>query len=167
MLPLDQVAILCMGERGIFIETIRLLTAPARSAARYERWHFPECVEALPGAYELTAGYFARKTYDREQSMITYNVESTAPAQIAWNAEAGGRSVISAVLGKKEPAPGTTPPGSTIRTVPRSHSQLGTSHYALDVAEWTVQIAPVPNWDVIARPVLAVRERWDLYERRR
>ena len=167
MLPLERVAIVCKGEQGIHIRTIRRLSEPQPTEARYEKWHFPKCIEALPGTYELTVAFFARKTYDRDASTVTYNVESTAPAVVGWNAVAGRAYVMSALLGKKKPAPGTAPPGSTVRTVRASKTKLGTSTFMLDVAKWTVRIDPVSSWDNLATPALEHRARWEQYERRR
>ena len=167
MLPLDSVAIMCKGEQGIDIRTIRRLPDSQRTEARHERWHFPKCIEVLPGTYELSVGYFARKTYDRDASTVTYNVESSAPAVVAWNAEAGWVYVMSAVLGEKKPAPGTMPPGSTVRTILPSRTQLGTSTFMLDVAKWTVRVERVSSSADLATPALEHRRRWEQYERRR
>ena len=47
------------------------MDTPSPQAARHQRWHFPRCIEVLPGRYELEVHYFVRRT---ENSLEVYEL---------------------------------------------------------------------------------------------
>jgi len=61
MLPGEEVAVLCHRGSATWVTGIRPASGGAWQNARHERWHFPACIEALPGSYEIEVHYFARE----------------------------------------------------------------------------------------------------------
>lgn len=160
MQPLERVAVLCNAERTTTVSTIRSLDSPTAYPARFERWHFPRCIEVLPGGYELEVHYFQRKTESSAKEVTTEHMESTEPSRIVWNAEAGGIYVLRAIMGESQLAAGSAPRSRVSRK-----SSLGTSSFELREGAWAAQIDRVPSWKSLDEPVREYRERWAYYER--
>jgi hypothetical protein len=161
MLPRDQVAVVCHRERAIRIDRIR---RPGGEwvAARHEPWHFPLCLEVLPGRYELEVQYFRRDTDKGSERLVTLQAESTEPSIVEWRAEAGAIYEVFAALGPRSPASGPAPR----RHIPSSRS-LGTSWWELETSPWNARIAQLASWGAAAPTVAAARGAWEDYERAR
>jgi len=165
--PLEEVAILCSRERSTTVTTIRSDEHERATFARHQKWHYPQCVEVLPGAYELEVDFYSRETFRRDFSVATYSTESTSPASIDWAPEAGKFYELWAQLGDVAPNPGTGYKGTTIKRLTRSKTNLGASEYTLDEGHWLAIVEPVPSVDVFPAPVLEHRESWRRYEMRK
>jgi hypothetical protein len=161
MLGVDQVAVVCHRERATSIDRIR---RPEGEwvAARHAPWHFPLCLEVLPGRYELEVQYFRRDTDDASERFVTLQAESTEPSVVEWRAEAGGIYEVFAALGPRGPAAGPAPR----RHIPRSRA-LGTSWWELETSTWNARIARLASWQAAAPEVQAARGAWEAYERQR
>jgi hypothetical protein len=161
MLPREQVAVLCHRDRATFVERIR---RPGGEwiAGRHAPWHFPLCLEVLPGRYELEVHYFRRDTDDASERLVTLQAESTEPSLVEWQADAGGLYEVFAALGPRSPAAGPAPR----RHIPRSRS-LGTSWWELETSSWSARIARLDSWDEAPPAVPAARGAWEEYERER
>jgi hypothetical protein len=161
MLPREQVAVLCHRERATIVERIR---RPGGEwiAGRHAPWHFPLCLEVLPGRYELEVHYFRRDTDDASERLVTLQAESTEPSLVEWQAEAGGLYEVWAALGPRAPAAGPAPR----RHIPRSRS-LGTSWWELETSSWSARITRLASWDEAPPAVPAARSAWQEYERER
>jgi hypothetical protein len=155
MRPPQEVAILCHRERATWVTGIRTLGSDAWTSARNEKWHFPVCIEALPGRYELEVHYFARETDDDREQSVSRQAESTSPTFEMWEAEAGRVYLLSAQLGEPEPTENTPPQ----RHIPRSRA-LGTSWWELEESDWQVQIESVAAWEELSGPVVEQRRAW-------
>ncbi len=164
MRPIAEVAILCNADRATSVYQIRGRDEDGSRPARHERWHFPQCIEALEGRYELVVNYYSRTTHASPQETATRTAESTSPSVAEWVAEPGGIYVLRPVLGRPRAAPGDVP--NFFHAAPRSQS-LGTTTYQLQVSTWSVRIDRVPSWEYIEAPVLEHRERWRRFEQRR
>lgn len=167
MQPMDKVAILCNRERATTVSTIRTETQERATYARHQKWHYPQCIEVLPGTYELKVDFYSRETFRREFAFATYSTESTSPASVTWEAKAGGVYELSAVLGDVTPAPGMAYSGTTIKRLTRTATKLGTSEFTVDEGHWLALIEKLPSIDAIEAPVIEHREAWKRYELRR
>jgi hypothetical protein len=163
MRPRPEVAILCHRDRVTSIYSLRAEADETAYAARHERWHYPRCIEVLPGSYRLEVNYYSRVTADVDRDLATKTVESARPSVVDWTAEAGAIYQLRAVFGEAVEAPGDDP--NFFHAPPRSQSP-GTTTYALDVSTWNVRIDRVPAVDYLDEPVLEYRERWKAYEER-
>jgi hypothetical protein len=161
MLPTAQVAVLCARDRATSVERLRRPDGPW-VAGRHAAWHFPLCIEVLPGRYELEVGYFRRDTDEGGERLVTLQAESTEPSLVLWDAQAGGLYELFAVLGSRAPAAG----GAPRRSIPRSRS-LGTSWWELETSAWSARIEALPSWDAAPPAVLEARREWEQYERDR
>ncbi len=159
MLPEEQVAILCHEERATWIHAMRPVGGDVWTSARHEKWHFPRCIEVLPGSYELEVHYFLRDSDEDPDRAVTRQAESTQPSAARWDAAAGGLYRLTAQIGAAGPASGPVPR----RHIPRSRS-LGTTWWDLQESEWTVQIERLPSWDAWDEPVREHRLGWMDYE---
>lgn len=159
MRPLSEVALLCNAERATFIAAIRDDSAPEWRQARDQNWHFPKCIEVLPGRYELAVDYLLRRSDDARDKKSTMHVESTEPSTVRWNAEAGGIYLLRGVTGAAKPAPGPAP-----RSRISKSQSLGTSWLTLEVSDWYAEIERVDSLDALAEPVLEYRAVWGRYE---
>lgn len=161
MLPREEVAIVCHRERAT---TVARMRRPGGEwvSARHAPWHFPRCVEALPGVYELEVQYFRRDTDDASERLVTLQAESTEPSVVEWRAEAGGLYEIWATLGPRAPAAGPAPR----RHIPRSRS-LGTSWWELETSTWDARIGRVPAREAADPTVAEARREWEAFERKR
>lgn len=159
MRPGDEVAILCHRERATWVTAIRALPDGAWQEARYEKWHFPVCLEVLPGSYELQVHYFAREHDQDQEESVTRQAESTLPSTLHWDAEAGQVYLLTAYLGKAHPSQATPPQ----RHIPRSRS-LGTTWWGLEESDWYVRVERYASWDSLQGPVIAERKEWERYE---
>ena len=162
MRPEGEVALLCHRERATWITGIRPVNGERWQAARYEKWHFPVCLEALPGRYELEVHYFWRETEKDNEDSVSRQAESTEPTTLVWTAEAGQLYLLSAEFGDPQPAQGVPPQ----RHIPRSRD-LGTTWWGLEESDWYVSIDRVSDLDSIEGPVLDQRGAWLEYECRR
>lgn len=162
MRPEGEVALLCHRERATWITGIRPADGGSWQAARYEKWHFPVCLEALPGRYELEVHYFWRETEKEEEDSVSRQAESTEPSTLTWAAEAGQLYLLSAEFGDPGPAQGTPPQ----RHIPRSRD-LGTTWWGLEESDWYASISRISDLDAIEGPVLDQRRDWLEYECRR
>jgi hypothetical protein len=163
MRPLDEVAILCHLERTTHIATIRSLENPMASEARYEPWHYPECIEVVSGNYELTVSYYSRETVEEGLSATTRTTESTVPSTTQWIADSGEIYVMTPVLGKPSPAPGD---GPSYSVRPRT-AALWDSAFKLEVRHWKAAIVRVAARGDLGLPVEDHREQWRLHEKDR
>ena len=161
MLPPTQVAVVCHRERATSVERLRRPGADW-VVARYEPWHYPRCLEALPGLYELEVQYFRRDTDDASERLVTLQAESTEASVVEWRAEAGALYEIWATLGPRAPAAGPAPR----RHIPRSRS-LGTSWWELETSTWSARIGRIASWDAADPAVVEARRDWEEYERDR
>jgi len=164
MLPLDQVAVLCKTKDSLHIAGIQGRFDFEPREARHEAWHFPECIEVVPGTYYLTVEYYSRRHYDTNSQLGTFTTESTTPAVVEWDARAGVVYRMDSRLGALSPGPGTQGSGSTIREIPQSKRKLGTSRFALDVGTWYVIVTPIASFSELEQPVLEYRAAWQRYE---
>lgn len=158
MLAREQVSVVCHRARATRVDRVRRPGGPWIEA-RHEPWHFPRCLEVLPGRYELEVSYFHRATTRGDEDLVTLQAESTEPSQVAWEAEAGALYEIWAVLGPRGPAAGPAPH----RHVPRSRS-LGTSWWDLETSPWQARIGRAASWDAADPELLAARRAWEAYE---
>jgi hypothetical protein len=167
MQPIEEVAILCNHERATTVTTIRTENQERSTYARHQKWHYPQCIEVLPGTYQLKVDFYSRETFRREFSVATYSTESTSAASVTWEAEAGGVYELSAVLGDVTPAPGMAYSGTTIKRLTRTTTKLGTSEFTVDEGHWLAIVETVPSIEAIEAPVIEQRETWKRYELRR
>jgi len=164
MQPVADVAILCNRERATTVSTIRTEEQERTTYARHQKWHFPQCIEVLPGSYELKVDFYSRETFRRDLSVATYSTESTSPATVTWAPLAGDVYQLTAVLGDAAPTPGMGFSGTTIKRLTRSKTQLGASEFTLDEGHWIAIIEKVPSIESIDAPVIEHREAWKRYE---
>lgn len=162
MRPGKQVAIVCNRERSTIVTGIREVPGGAWRDARHEKWHFPVCIEALPGSYELEVHYFVRDHLADSDESVTRQAESTAPSVVRWSAEAGAVYVLTAYLGDAQPSSAMPPQ----RHIPRSRA-LGTTWWELEEADWYARIERQGSWDALEGPVVEQRRAWVSYESRR
>jgi len=167
MQPLSDVAILCSRERSTTVTTIRSEGHERATYARHQKWHYPQCIEVLPGTYELTVDFYSRETFRRDMTTATYSTESTAPATLHWEPGPGKTYELWAQLGDVSPSPGGAFQGTTIKRLTRSHTNLGASEFTLDEGHWLAIIEEVPAPVYFPFPVLEHREAWRRYEMRR
>jgi hypothetical protein len=165
--PLEDVAILCSRERSTTVTTIRSDQHERATFARHQKWHYPQCIEVLPGTYELEVDFYSRETFRRDLSVATYSTESTSPAALIWTPAAGETYELWAKLGDVSPTPGTGYKGTTIKRLTRSQTNLGASEFTLDEGHWLAIVEKVPSVESFPAPVIAHREAWRLYEMRR
>jgi hypothetical protein len=159
----EEVAILCHQDRATWVTGIRpAVPGAAWQAARQEKWHFPACIEALPGRYVLEVHYFARETEDDRENSVSRQAESTQPSTALWEAEAGRVYLLLPEIGRPGPASGAPPQ----RHIPRSRS-LGTTWWDLQESEWSVQIEEYARWDSVSGPLAEQRQAWARWEARR
>jgi hypothetical protein len=161
MLARERIAVACHRDRATTVERIRR-SGGEWAAARHESWHFPRCLEALPGRYELEVHYFRRDTDEASERLVTLQAESTEPSYVEWLAEAGGIYEVGAALGPRAPAAGPAPR----RHIPRSRA-LGTSWWELETSAWSARIGRLASWEAAPPGVLAARDAWQAYERER
>jgi hypothetical protein len=159
MRGLKEVAVLCHLERATSVRSIRSMDTPDPDAARHERWHFPRCLEVLPGRYELEVHYFVRRTENSLEVATTEHAESTEPSRVIWHAEAGGLYRLKAIVGQTSQASGAAPRSKVSRK-----SSLGTSTFELIEGEWAAQIERLPSWAAFDEPIRDYRQRWVYYE---
>jgi hypothetical protein len=167
MQPIEDVAILCNRERATTVSTIRTADQERATYARHQKWHYPQCIEVLPGTYELQVDFYSRETFRREFSVATYSTESTSPATVTWTPAPGDVYELSAVLGDVAPNPGKAYAGKTIKRLTRSKTNLGASEFTLDEGHWLAIVEKVPSVESIEAPVIEQREAWKRYELRR
>jgi hypothetical protein len=167
MQPIEKVAILCNHERATTVTTIRTRNQERATYARHQKWHYPQCIEVLPGTYQLKVEFYSRETFRRDFSVATYSTESTSPALVTWEAAVGGVYELSAVMGDVTPAPGMAYSGTTLKRLTRTATNLGTSEFTLDEGHWLAIVEKVPSIAAIDAPVTEHREAWKRYELRR
>ncbi len=155
-----DVAILCHLDRATHVATIRRLEDLVPRAARYQEWHYPACIEAVAGEYELTVSYYARKTIDAGLSATTTTSESTTNSTTRWVAENGAVYVLGAVVGKPAAAPGS---GPTYKLRRRS-KELWDTRFKLEVSHWKAAIVKLPPSVQLDLPIQAHREVWRKHE---
>ncbi len=160
MRPLREVAVLCHREHATNIQTLRDERAGVEIPARHQRWHFPECIEALAGRYQLRVHYYSRNVREGESQLASLTAESTRASLPEWRAEAGGLYLLTAVLGTPRPAREVP---DFFRAAPRPQSP-GTTSYDLQVSSWSVRIDRLAGWESLEYPALAYREAWREYE---
>jgi len=165
--PVSEVAILCSRERATTVTTIRSENHERSTYARHQKWHYPQCIEVLPGSYELTVDFYSRETFRRDMTTATYSTESTSPATLTWEPQAGKAYELWAQLGDVSPAPGASYQGTTIKRLTRSHTNLGASEFTLDEGHWVAVVEEVPSLDYFPERVLEQREAWRRYELRK
>ena len=159
MRPVTEVAILCHRERATWVTGIRRGTGDEWQNARAEKWHFPVCIEALPGRYEVEVHYFSRETDDSDQESVSRQAESTEPSVAVWQADAGQVYLLSVEFGDPEPARNAPPQ----RHIPRSRD-IGTTWWGLEESDWYVRVDRVADARNVQGPVLQHRKAWERYE---
>lgn len=163
MLPVEEVAVVCHEQRSTWISGIRPVPPPGQQGgwldARLEKWHFPDCIEALPGSYDLQVHYFFRETGDDADRSVTRQAESIRPSTVRWNAQPGQVYRLSVEIGRSEPANGLPPQ----RHIPRSRS-LGTTWWDLEESDFSIRIEHVAAWDGIEGSIHEQRRNWARYE---
>jgi hypothetical protein len=164
MQPIDRVAILCNRERATTVTTIRGEEHERATFARHAKWHFPQCIEVLPGSYELVVDFYSRETFRQQHSVATYSTESTSPAVLQWDPEPSTVYRLTALLGDVTPNPGGAHPGTTIKRLTRTKTNIGTSEFTMDEGHWLAIVEKVPGVTVFDSPVLEHREAWRRYE---
>jgi len=161
MRPAAEIAILCHLDPATHIVTIRDVGQPIAVQARHEQWHYPQCIEVLGGEYELTVGYYSRKTVEKSLKAKTTTTESTKHSTAHWAAEPGSVYLLAAVIGKPVRAPGEAP---AYRVRPRS-KELWTYEYKLAVSHWKAAIVQLGPHDQLLQNIAANREQWRRHER--
>lgn len=162
MRPGEEVGILCHRERATWITGIRPASGGAWRKARDEKWHFPVCVEALPGRYELEVHYFARQHDDERDQSVSLQAESTEPSFVVWEARAGGVDLLGVRVGVRQPAQGRAPQ----RHIPRSRA-LGTTWWELEESDWVAFVEPAADWSNLDGAVRDQRAEWVRWRRAR
>jgi hypothetical protein len=155
-----EVAILCHLDRATHVATIRRIGDLVARPARYQEWHYPACIEVLPGEYELTVSYYARKTIEAGLSAMTTTSESTTNSTTRWIAESGAVYVLGAVVGEPAVAPGS---GPTYKLRSRS-KELWDTRFKLEVSHWKAAIVRLPPSAQLDLPIEAHREVWRKHE---
>jgi|ETNmetMinimDraft_30_1059905.scaffolds.fasta_scaffold10070_1 hypothetical protein len=155
MRPAEEVGILCHRERATWITGIRPAGGGEWLKARHEKWHFPVCIEALPGRYELEVQYFSRQHDDDRDKSVSLQAESTEPSLVVWRARAGAVDLLGVRVGARQPARDRAPQ----RHIPRSRS-LGTTWWELEESDWVAQIEPVSDWASLDGPLREQRAAW-------
>ena len=163
MRPEKEVAILCHLDSATHISSIRRIEDPLAVEARYEPWHYPACIEATPGEYEITVSYYSRKTIEQDLSATTTTSESTTDSTTQWSAKAGAVYILAAVIGTPALAPGTGP-GYKPR---RRTKELWDMSFKLEVSHWKAAIVQLPETAQLDLPIKAHRETWRRHENRR
>jgi hypothetical protein len=163
MRPEGEVAILCHLDSATHISSIRRIADPAAAKARYEPWHYPACIEATPGEYEITVSYYLRKTVERDLAATTTTSESTTDSTTQWNARPGAVYVLAAVIGKPALAPGQGPSYKPRRRT----KELWEMSFSLEVSHWKATIVQLPETTQLDLPIKAHREAWRRHEGRR
>jgi hypothetical protein len=155
----NEVGILCHRDRATWVTGIRSASGGAWRDARHEKWHFPTCIEVLPGRYELEIHYFDREHDDDREQSVTRQAESTTPSRVAWNAQAGGVYLLGVRLGTAQPSQAVPPQ----RHIPRSRA-LDTTWWELEESDWYASIERYASWDSLQGPVVEQRRAWMEYE---
>jgi hypothetical protein len=163
MRPEHEVAILCHLDSATHISSIRRIADPVAMEARYEPWHYPACIEATPGEYEITVSYYLRKTVEQDLLATTTTSESTTDSTTQWNANPGVVYVLAAVIGKPAQAPGKGPSYKTRRRT----KELWDTSFTLEVSHWKATIVQLPETTQLDLPIKAHREAWRRHEGRR
>jgi len=160
MRPEQEVAILCHVDSATHISSIRRIDDPVAVEARYEPWHYPACIEAPPGEYEITVSYYSRKTVEQDLSATTTTSESTTDSTTQWEAKSGAVYVLAAVIGKAATAPGR---GPTYKPRRRT-KELWDTTFMLEVSHWKAAIVQLPETAQLDLPIKAHREAWRRHE---
>ena len=158
----DAVGILCHADGAAWVTGIRPASGGDWRPARHEKWHFPICIEALPGRYELEVHYFLRQHEDDRKESVNRQAESTEPTYVVWEAAAGRVDELTVHLGRPEPAQGRPPQ----RHIPRSRA-LGTTWWELNESEWYVSVAQAGRWEDTHGGIAEQRAAWETWETKR
>lgn len=158
----SEVAVLCHQSNATWVTGMRREGTKAWGVARHEKWHFPVCIEALPGRYELEVHYYAREHEDDQELSVSRQAESTHPSVIVWDAQPGQIDALVAEISAAEPAPGTPPQ----RHIPRSRA-LGTTWWELQESSWVVRIDVVGTWGSADARFAEQRAAWVDWQQRR
>jgi hypothetical protein len=159
----EEIAILCHLDRATHISSIRRSADAVAVEARYEPWHYPACIEAAPGEYEITVSYYSRKTVEKDLAATTTTSESTTDSTTQWSAKAGAVYVLAAVIGKPATAPGKGPSYKPRRRT----KELWDTSFMLEVSHWKATIVQLPETAQLDLPIKAHREAWRRHEGRR
>ncbi len=159
MKPVSEVAILCHRQRATWVTGIRRTAGEEWQNARAEKWHFPVCIEALPGRYEVEVHYFSRETEKDDQESVSRQAESTEPSVAFWEADAGQVYLLSVEFGDPEPARNAPPQ----RHIPRSRD-IGTTWWGLEESDWYVRVDRVADVASVEGQMLEHRKAWQRYE---
>jgi hypothetical protein len=158
----EEVGILCHVDLAAWVTGIRPASGGAWRTARHEKWHFPACLEALPGRYEIEVNYFDRDHEDDREESVSRQAESTEPTYAIWEARAGQIDRLEVHIGAREPAQGQPPQ----RHIPRSRA-LGTTWWELNESEWFVRVVPEGQWQAQEGPLVKQRAAWAAWETKR
>jgi hypothetical protein len=160
MRPEQEVAILCHLDSATHISSIRRIDDPVAVEARYAPWHYPACVEAMAGDFEITVSYYSRKTVAQGLSATTTTAESTTDSTTQWHAEPGALYVLAAVVGKPTQAPGK---GPSYKQRWRT-KELWDTEFKLEVSHWKAAIVKLPKTAQLDVPIRVHREAWREHE---
>ncbi len=158
----EEVGILCHADPAAWVTGIRPSSGGPWHMARHEKWHFPVCLEALPGRYEIEVSYFEREHEDDRQESVNRQAESTEPTYAVWEARAGQIDRLEVQIGAREPAQGQPPQ----RHIPRSRA-LGTTWWELNESEWFVRVVSDGPWKVQEGVIVDQRTAWATWETKR
>jgi len=162
MRPGEEVGILCHSDLATWVTGIRPASGGAWRSARHEKWHFPTCIEALPGRYEIEVNYFERDHDDDRDESVSRQAESTAPTYAIWQARPGQVDRLEVLIGEPEPAQGRPPQ----RHIPRSRA-LGTTWWELNESDWYVRVVPFGEWSDQEDEIVEARSAWAVWETKR
>jgi hypothetical protein len=159
--PLERVALLCHANHATNATALLDLGSGELEPARHARWHYPECLEVRPGHYRVQVHYYERRSVDREDGVETETLESSRPAVVDWNAQAGGAYRLSAELGQEEPAPEAE--AAFFRAPPRPGTP-GTTAHEVEARSFSIRIEALGSRAELGDDVFAARERWRQWE---
>ena len=135
-------------------------TARSRTRPATRNWHYPQCIEALAGEYELSVSYYSRKTVAEDLTAKTTTTESTKLSTTRWGAEPGSVYLLAAVIGRPVRAPGERP---SYRVRPRTR-ELWTYDYKLEVSHWKAAIVRLGSDDQSRSQIVSPRDSWRRHE---
>jgi hypothetical protein len=162
MRPGEEVGILCHTDPSTWVTGIRPASGGGWRSARHEKWHFPVCIEALPGRYEIEVNYFQRQHEDDRDESVSRQAESTEPTYSIWEARPGQVDRLEVRIGSPQPAQGQPPQ----RHIPRSRA-LGTTWWELNESEWFVRVVPDGEWQSQEGAIVEQRAAWAVWEDKR
>ncbi len=161
MQPLERVALLCHASRATNATALLRLDTGEVLPARHARWHYPECLEVLPGHYRLQVHYYERRVESEAEGLETATVESSQPAVVDWDARAGGAYRLLSELGPEQAAQESE--ASFFRAPPRPGTP-GTTAHEIQARAFEVRVEDLAGVADLGPQILADREAWRAWE---